>query len=148
MSKKNRNKDVEILDEELVPAEKPKKKKKKKKGSGLLGRIIRRFFLLLFTVVLLAFSALCLVMNLVFNGPSPAMQEILTMSLIEASATKWVPAIFIGEERVAEIRTSVNQELPQEVSSSTKVVIQKANAITGTSDEWANYPDGIRIECP
>ena len=27
MSKKNRNQDVELLDEELVPAEKPKKKK-------------------------------------------------------------------------------------------------------------------------
>ena len=68
------------------------------------------------------------------------------MSLIEASATKWVPALFIGEDRVADIRQSVEQELPQEVSSSTKVVIQKANALTGTSDEWAKYPDGIRIE--
>ena len=93
---------------------------RKKKKSGLLGRIIRRFFLLLFTVVLLAFSALCLVMNLVFNGPSQAACEVLTMSLTEASATKWVPALFIGEERVAEIRTSVNQELPQDVSSSTR----------------------------
>ena len=121
-------------------------KKKKKKGGGFLGRLIRRFFLLLFTVVILAAAALVLVMNMVFNGPSPAAQEVLTMSLIEASATKWVPALFIGEERVAEIRASVQQELPQDVSSSTKVVIQKANAISGTSDEWANYPDGIRIE--
>ena len=91
-------------------------KKKKKKGSGLLGRIVRRFFLLLFTAVLLVFAALVLVMNLVFNGPSIAAQEKLTMTLIEASATKWVPALFIGDERVAEIRTSVKQELPQEVS--------------------------------
>ena len=36
MSKKNRNQDVELLDEELLSDEKPKKKKKKKKGSGLL----------------------------------------------------------------------------------------------------------------
>ena len=145
MSKKNRNPEMPI-DETVNVTPKQEKKKKKKKGGGFLGRLIRRFFLVLFTLVLLVAAALVLVLNMAFNGPSPAMQEVITMSLIEASATKWVPALFIGEERVAEIRTSVNQELPQEVSSSTKVVIQKANAITGASDEWANYPDGIRIE--
>ena len=144
MSKKNQNPETPI--EETVNAAPKQPKKKKKKGSGFLGRLIRRFFLVLFTVVILVVAALVLVMNMVFNGPSPAAQEVLTMSLIEASATKWVPALFIGEERVAEIRTSVNQELPQDVSSSTKVVIQKANALTSSTDEWANYPDGIRIE--
>ena len=144
MSKKNQNPETPIDETANVTPKQPKKKKKK--GGGFLGRLIRRFFLLLFTVVILAAAALVLVMNMVFNGPSPAAQEVLTMSLIEASATKWVPALFIGEERVAEIRKSVQQELPQDVSSSTKVVIQKANALTSTSDEWANYPDGIRIE--
>ena len=121
--------------------------KKKKKGSGWFGRLVRRFFLLLFTVIFLVFGALVLLLNLIFNGPSVAMQERLTMSLIEASATKWVPALFIGEDRVAEIRTPVdNAELSQDVSTSNKVIIQKNNALTATSDEWANYPDGIRIE--
>ena len=130
-----------------MQAEVPAKKKKKKKGSGWFGRLVRRFFLVLFTVVFLAAGALVLLMNLVFNGPSIAMQERLTMSLIEASATKWVPALFIGEERVAEIRTPVdNAELAQDVSTSTQVIIQKNNAMTATSDEWAKYPDGIRIE--
>ena len=137
MSKKNLTPEMQAD----VPA-----KKKKKKGSGWFGRLVRRFFLLLFTIVFLAAGALVLLMNLVFNGPSPAMQEILTMSLIEASATKWVPALFIGEDRVAEIRTSVGAELPQDVSTSSQVIIQKNNAITASSDEWANYPDGIRIE--
>ena len=144
MSKKNRTPETPIDENVSVPAKQPKKKKKK--GGGFLGRLIRRFFLVVFTVVILAAAALVLVLNMILNGPSPAAQEVLTMSLIEASATKWVPALFIGEERVAEIRQSVQQELPQEVSNSTKVVIQKANAINGTSDEWANYPDGIRIE--
>ena len=137
MSKKNQTPEMQAE----VPA-----KKKKKKGSGWFGRLIRRFLLVVFTVVFLAAGALVLLMNLVFNGPSPAMQEILTMSLIEASATKWVPALFIGEERVAEIRTSVGAELPQDVSTSTKVTIQKNNAISAAGDEWEKYPDGIRIE--
>ena len=147
MSKKNQ---VPVMDEETVrmPDKKAKKKhKKEKKGGGFLGRLIRRFFLLLFTVIFLAAGALILVMNLIFNGPSPTMRDTLTMSLIEASATKWVPALFIGEDTVAQIRENVdNAELPQDVSTNTQVVIQKGNAITATSSEWDNYPDGIRFE--
>ena len=139
MSKKNMNPTPEN-DAGMPP-------KKKKKGSGLLGRIIRRFFLVLFTVVILAVAALVLVMNLVFNGPSPAARDMLTMTLIEASATKWVPALFIGEDTVAEIRTStVEDGLEDDVTDITKVIIQANNVITGQSNEWDNYPDGIRIE--
>ena len=142
MSKMNRTPEI---DEENVNVA-AKQPKKKKKGSGLLGRIIRRFFLLLFTIVILVVAALVLVLNLIFNGPTPAAQEIQTMSLIEASATKWVPALFIGEERVAEIQASDGTELTEEVTDTSKVVIQKNNALSSTNDEWAKYPDGIRIE--
>lgn len=68
-----------------------------------VGRIIRRFILILATIIIMAASALLLVMHLIFNGPSPTARNLLTMTLIEASATKWVPAIFIGEDLVAEI---------------------------------------------
>ena len=140
MSKKNMNPTPEN-DAGMPP-------KKKKKGSGLLGRIIRRFFLVLFTVVILAVAALVLVMNLVFNGPSPAARDMLTMTLIEASATKWVPALFLGEDTVAEIRTGTveNTDLEDNVTDTTKVIIQANNVITGESNEWDNYPDGVRIE--
>ena len=132
MSKKNMNPTPEN-DAGMPP-------KKKKKGSGLLGRIIRRFFLVLFTVVILAVAALVLVMNLVFNGPSPAARDMLTMTLIEASATKWVPALFLGEETVAEIRTGKveNTGLEDDVTDTTKVIIQANNVITGESNEWDN----------
>lgn len=141
MSKKNMNPTPE--NDAVMPP-----KKKKKKGSGLLGRIIRRFFLVLFTVIILAAAALVLVMNLVFNGPSPAARDKLTMSLIEASATKWVPALFIGEDTVAEIRTNKveGSGLEEDVTDTTKVIIQANNVITGNSNEWDNYPDGVRIE--
>ena len=118
--------------------------KKKKKGSGLLGRIIRRFFLVVFTVIILAVAALCLVMNLVFNGPSPAARKILTMSLTEASATKWVPGLFLDEQTVAAIRKNVDAELPDEVTDTSQVVIQTGSM--ASTDEWAGYPDGIYVE--
>ena len=143
MSKKNRTTDFSSAPNAGAASKQPKKKKK---GSGLLGRIVRRFFLVLFTVVLLAVMALVLVMNLVFNGPSPAARELLTMALIEASATKWVPALFIGEEAVAEIRAADGTALEEEVSNTSQVIINSSTALGATNDEWANYPDGIRIE--
>ncbi len=141
MSKKNKNAPVE--DQENVTVKQSKKKKKK---GGLLGRIVRRFFLLLFTVILLLVADLCLVMNLVFNGPSEAACEVLTMALTEASATKWVPGVFMGDERVEEIRAGVNIDLPDDMTDTSQVVINMDSSLGGTNDEWANFPDGIRIE--
>lgn len=94
----------------------------------------------------MAVSALVMVLNLVFNGPSPTARNQLTMTLIEASATKWVPALFIGEATVAEIRTSsVDAELEDDVTDVNTIIINRTNVIS-ESDEWADYPDGIRIE--
>lgn len=121
------------------------KKKQKKEKSGLVGRIVRRFFLSLFTIIILVVVGLALIMNLVFNGPSPAARDVLTMSLLEPSATKWIPALYLGEEAVAEIQADKGVELEDNVSSTSQVVISKGSTASGT-DEWANYPDGIRIE--
>ena len=118
----------------------------KKKGKhSLVKTILRRFFLVLFIAIVLVFTALILVLNMVLNGPSPTARNQLTMTLIEASATKWIPALFIGEDTVAEIRTGENVELAENVTDVSAVVISR-NALTSANDEWAAYPDGIRIE--
>lgn len=119
-------------------------KSQKKKG-GLFGRIVRRFFLLLFTLILMVVIGLVLVLNTIFDGPSPAAKSVLTMSLLEPSATKWIPALFIGQDEVDEIRSYQGVEMSSDVTDTSQIVISKGNAIT-TGDEWANYPDGIRIE--
>lgn len=118
----------------------------KKKGKhSLVKTILRRFFLVLFIAIVLVFTALILVLNMVFNGPSPTARNQLTMTLIEASATKWIPALFIGEDTVAEIRTGENVELAENVTDVSAVVISR-NAQTSANDEWIDHPDGIRIE--
>ena len=112
----------------------------------MLGRIVRRFLLVLIAVIVLLLGDLLLVLNLVFNGPSPTARNQLTMTLIEASATKWVPALFIGEDAVADIRTSnVDSELKDDVTDVNTVIINRNNKISG-NDEWADHPDGIHIE--
>ena len=114
----------------------------KKAGKTLLS-ILLRTLLVLFTVVIIAAATLCFALNMVFNGPSTAARNVLTMSLSESSAMKWVPAIFLGDELVAQIRADVALPLPEEVSDGSGVVI---NPPVATDDEWKDYPDGIRIE--
>ena len=118
---------------------------RKKRRDSVLGRIVRRFLLVLITVIVLLLGDLLLVLNLVFNGPSPTARNQLTMALIEASATKWVPALFIGEETVAEIRADVDTGLEDNLTDTSAVIINRGNQ-AGSDSEWSNYPDGIRIE--
>lgn len=119
---------------------------KRVKHKRTLMIFVRRTLLVLFTSALMLISVLLLVLNLVFNGPSPTARNQLTMTLIEASATKWVPALFIGEDAVADIRTSnVDSELKDDVTDVNTVIINRNNKISG-NDEWADHPDGIRIE--
>ena len=121
-----------------------KKENGKRSGAALVGLILRRFLFVFLLIILLAFSALVLVLNLVFKGPSPAARDMLTMALIEASATKWVPGVFLDEETIASIR-AVSGDAPEELVSNTSAVVITTDAI-GADSEWENYPDGIRIE--
>lgn len=145
MSKRNTMPDYDPVPSQRGGASKPSKKKKKK-GSGLFGRIVRRFFLVLFTVIALILVAACLAANLIFNGPSPAARDILTMTLLEPSGTKWIPGLFMDAQTLDSIRTRDDSNLKDEFSNTSEIVINKDAAISAGTDEWANYPDGIRFE--
>ncbi len=121
-----------------------RRKKKSKKDTVFC--ILRRTGLVILTVVLLLVIGLWMVLNQIFNGPSEAAREVLTMSLLEASATKWVPALFIGEEAVAEIRDGGSDTLDSDISNPIQIQIDTNSSLSGSSDEWKKYPDGIRIE--
>ena len=145
MSKRNTMPDYDPVPSQRGGASRPPKKKKKK-GSGLFGRIVRRFFLLLFTVIALILVTACLAANLIFNGPSPAARDILTMTLLEPSGTKWIPGLFMDAQTLDSIRTRDDSNLKDEFSNTSEIVINKDAAISAGTDEWANSPDGIRFE--
>lgn len=114
--------------------------------------ILRRTLLTVATVVLMLVVGLCIVLNMVFNGPSEAAQRVLTTSLHEASATKWVPALFIGKEKTNQILYAQDDDVVQlegitnsDEIDSIKDAIQDAIQ-NPANDEWKDYPDGIRIE--
>ena len=145
MNKRNTMPDYDPVPSQRGGASRPPKKKKKK-GSGLFGRIVRRFFLVLFTVIALILVAACLALNLIFNGPSPAARDVLTMSLLEPSGTKWIPGLFMDAQTLDSIRARDDSNLKDEFSNASEIVINKDTAISAGTDEWANSPDGIRFE--
>ncbi len=115
-----------------------------KKFLSILFCVLRRTLLVVFTGAVLLLLGLVMVCNLIFNGPSPAARDVLTMSMLESSGMKWCPALFIGEEMVEKIQSEVFVPLPEEVSDASQIIINTDLGIL--TDEWKDYPDGIRIE--
>ena len=116
----------------------------KRRAGKIFVRVLLRFLLFLFTTVFLLVIGLCMICNLIFNGPSTSARDVLTMSMLESSGMKWFPALFIGEETVQQIQENISATLPNDVSVSEQIVIQPGNSLT--NEEWKDHPDGIRIE--
>ncbi len=118
--------------------------KKRKIIKNTLVRIAMRTLLVILTIAILASAGLVLTLNKIFNGPSENARDILTMSLLEASATKWIPGIFLGQETVEQIRAKAGTALPDDVSTPSQITINTNPNVH--ADAWKDYPDGIRIE--
>ena len=123
-----------------------KPKKQKNAALSCLFRCIRRFFLVLLTLIVLLVAGAWLILNLFFNGPSPAARDMLTMSLLEPSGTKWMPGLFMDQEVIDQIKNGSKDDMTEELTDSSQVVINKTGGVGGSADEWANYPDGVYFE--
>ena len=121
--------------------------KKKANAKQTVFRILRRTGLSILTLVLVLVIGLSMILNLIFNGPSEAACKVLTMSLLEASATKWVPGLFIGADQVESIRNGGSDLFVDSGNDDdVQIEINTDTSLNGNTDEWKNYPDGIRIE--
>lgn len=68
-----------------------------------VGRIVLRSFACLGTAILFLIIALFVLLFIVANGPSTTIRDKLVLSATQASATKWVPRLFLSEEEVQAI---------------------------------------------
>ncbi len=83
----------------LTKAEKLKKRRRK-----MIARIVRRSVLSLFTLLALVMFAAYQLLGVIFSGPSQTAGDILTISLLESSAGKFVPYLYYSAEEVEEIK--------------------------------------------
>ena len=129
-----------------APSGSTKRRKRTKRDTRvIISRCILRVLVVLLTTICLIIGAAWVLLDSIFNGPSEAACELLTMSLAKSSGTWWMPAFFMGEERAAQIMAGdTNLEQPGDMSG--EIVINPDGAISGNLDEWKDYPDGIRIE--
>ena len=122
----------------------------KEKTSRSIGRTVLRILLrTILTVVVIAgllVGGMWLILNQLFNGPSPAARNVLTMSLLEASGTKWLPGLFLGDELVEQIKNGGTELFVEDVPDTAPIEINTDTSLTANADEWKDYPDGIRIE--
>ena len=111
----------------------------------IIGRIMLRITLVLLITIAMLIGSILVMFETIFNGPSEAARDLLTMSLAKSSGTFWIPGFFLGEELANEIiRGDETLEPPEDISG--KVEIDVNGALNSDSTEWDNYPDGIRIE--
>lgn len=111
----------------------------------IVNRVLLRIALVLLLTVAMLISCVLVMFETIFNGPSVAARDLLTMSLAKSSGTWWIPDFFLGEELAAEIiRGDQTLEPPEDISG--KVEIDVNGALNSDSTEWDNYPDGIRFE--
>lgn len=120
----------------------------KRPASAIFFCALRRFLLAVFLISGLLVAGLWLVLDLIFSGPSPTARDVLTMSLSEASGTKWVPGLFLDDQLVEEIRRGDTTLLAEDEKPSDlpPIEINTDTSLTANSDEWKDCPDGIRIE--
>ncbi len=94
---------------------------------------------LLFTV-----GAVYVFLFSVVNGPSPSFRDRLVLSALEGSATKWLPNLFLSQETIDAI-SAESRSIATDTLSMDDYVSGDAGA-EETVDEWADFPDGIRID--
>ena len=85
-------------------------------------RNIWRCVLSLLTVVILLVAAVLCAGNAAFRGPSRTMGDLLTVSLLETSALKFVPRIFYSEAEVEQI-VARNQLASVEEETDTSLIV-------------------------
>lgn len=71
--------------------------------SGRVGRLIRRTVLLVVTLTVLAAIGAGMVLNKIFNGPSPAARDALVLKMSQSKSTQWIPTVFLDSEEIAQI---------------------------------------------
>ena len=121
----------------------PKKKKSNENSASYIGKYIGRFFAVVGALLLFVVVAVFATVGTIAHGPSETIRDLLVQSAMQASATKWVPYLFLPAETVDSIITKSEEVVEDKVS------LEDYNSDKDTSiteDEWANAKDGMIFE--
>ena len=114
---------------------KQSRKKNKKTGKRIALCVATAVVFLLITV-----AGVCLVL---LRGPSETMRDALVLSAKQASATKWLPGLFLGNDVIQQIEQN-SKTVTYDVRSMDEYTAPSSQDGSG-EDEWADAIDGIRL---
>lgn len=133
--------EVDIINLGRISA--PKKKKEAKKKKSKVGAFIGLALVAVVSFVLFFVIFVFASVGLVAHGPSETVRDLLVQSAMQASATKWVPYVFLPAETVDGI-INKSEEVVQDIVSLEDYSSDTNSEIN--EDEWANAKDGMIFE--
>ncbi len=124
-------------------------------------QIIGRIALSIGTVLILLIVTLFTLLSTIANGPSATMRDFLVLTAMQASATKWVPGLFLDQALVDQIvkdslfsdkqmvdLDQFQQNFTYETTPDGDIIVVPANPGDDDDptqkDEWADAIDGMR----
>ena len=132
-------------------------KRHSRKRRSRVRTFVMRTLLVVATVIVFLFVGAVLILYRAANGPSETVRDMLVVSAKQASATKWLPGLFLSSELVDEIMAK-SQDVQQYTEPMTPYIPQLPDnqepAGTDTdqddevqtlpvADEWENAIDGM-----
>lgn len=124
----------------LTKAEKIKRRRRK-----TIARIVRRVLLSVFTLIALAVFGVYQLLGVIFNGPSQTAGDILTISLLESSAGKFVPYLYYSSEGVEEIKNR-NRLIESDEQTDTSLIVIATQEPVKAGETPAPEEDDIVVE--
>ena len=115
----------------------------KPKRRGRVGRVIRRTLLFLLVLLVSALYVLFSAVATVAHGPSETIRDLLVLSAMQASATKWVPGLFLGKETV-DVIVANSKKVNTDTVSIEDYGTTQGN--TEQADAWDKAIDGMLFE--
>ncbi len=103
--------------------------------------VLQRVLLSVATFLVLLIIGVVATCHVLLNGPSVTMRDALVLSAKQASATKWVPGLFLDGDLVRQIEENSKTVIYDTISMDD---ISSAGS-SGEQDEWADAIDGIRF---
>ena len=128
---------------------KTKKENKERSRLWTVGwMVVRRGLVALLVLVLFLVGSVYALGLTLANGPSPSLRDMLVLSAKQASATKWLPGLFLDDETIEQIMENSKKVTVTEIDLEDFKPKPPSNEVGGEEeyDEWADYPEGVRLE--
>ncbi len=127
-----------------MPATNTKKRKAKKQSNA--GKYIGRVFITLGIVIALLVYVVFSLVSTIATGPSVTMRDQLVLMAMQASATKWVPGLFLPAETVEKIVADSKKISTEVIALDDYVNPSNDNNTANTVDQWEKAIDGMLFE--